>query len=126
MEYQNQIETKVNEYVSGKSFGPSGQFYRLKNQPPKETFFSSAENRIRLENILLRKGIEILKSTRTRLDTNLRPLGRSYPSYKDFGFGTLCFTWRNIPNNTPVVFWHKGGGWFPLFEKKSYSLPLPF
>lgn len=125
-EYQNEIATKVDKYLKEKGYPASGQFYRKKNQPPIETFFSSADNRIRFENILLRKGIEVLRNTYARLDSNLRALGRSYPSYKDFGFGTLCFTWRNVPNNTPVVFWHKGGGFFPLFEKKSYSVPSPF
>lgn len=30
----------------------------------------------------------------------------------------LCFTWRNVPNNTPLVFWNPGGGFHPLFKVK--------
>jgi hypothetical protein len=49
-------------------------------------------------------------------------LGFSLPAYKDFGFGTLCFTWRNIANNTPLVFWYKNKDFMPLFEKNQTSI----
>lgn len=80
--------------------------YREDNQPINETFFSSPENRIKYENIILEKGIELIeKIEQPKEITNIRPLGFVYPNYKTFGLGTHFFTWRNIPNNTPLVFW---------------------
>jgi hypothetical protein len=88
--------------------------YRKENLPSSETFYSSPANRIRFENILLHKGIELLARAAT-LKPNHRPLGAIWPSYKTFGTGTLYFTWRNISNTCPIVFWWKAGGWQPLF-----------
>jgi hypothetical protein len=88
--------------------------FRVFNEPKKETFFSSPDNRIRFENILLTKGIELLKNADSVKD-NHRPLGATIPSYKIMGTGTLFFTWRNISNTTPIVFWWGASNWFPLF-----------
>ncbi len=55
--------------------------FRPKNYPKKETFFTSAANRNRYEQIILKKGIEILE----RADSwgkSTRPLGFTPPSYK--------------------------------------------
>lgn len=91
--------------------------FREANLPPTEEFFSSPSNRTRFENILLNKGLEILSSVSVQKQ-NVRPLGFTLPTHKNFGFGTLCFTWRNIPNNTPLVFWYATPTWMPLFENK--------
>lgn len=88
--------------------------FRNVNKPLTETFFSSPANRIRFENILLQKGVELLQKAAS-LKPNHRPLGATFPSYKTLGTGTLFFTWRNISNTTPIVFWWKAGGWEPLF-----------
>jgi hypothetical protein len=90
--------------------------YRKDNIPLEEQFFSSSQNRIRFENIMLLKGIELLKPV-MNLQTNQRPLGITNPSKKTFGTGTLFFTWRNISNTTPIVFWWKitTSNWYPLF-----------
>lgn len=90
--------------------------FRKPLRPSRETFFSSAENRNRFENILLHKGIELLLKAQ-KLKPNHRPLGAVTPSYKTLGTGTLFFTWRNISNTTPIVFWWAapGAGWYPLF-----------
>lgn len=90
--------------------------FRPSSMPSTETFFTNAENRIRYEKILLEKGIEIINKVEAPRD-NLRPLGLIYPDYKTFGLGTHFFTWRNIPNNSPLVFWWGGEGhlWKPLF-----------
>jgi hypothetical protein len=94
--------------------------FRHKNEPLLETFFSSPENRVKFENFLLVKGLEILNSVSVQ-KKNIRPLGFTLPSHKTFGFGTLCFTWRNVPNNTPLVFWYLSPIWQPLFEKKQQA-----
>jgi hypothetical protein len=88
--------------------------FRKENLPTTETFYSSAANRIRFENILLHYGIELLGKAAT-LKPNHRPLGATFPSYKTFGTGTLFFTWRNISNTSPIVFWWEAGGWRPFF-----------
>ncbi len=48
---------------------------------------------------------------------NIRPLGLIHPSHKTFGLGTHFFTLRNIPNNSPLVFWWGVAchDWIPLF-----------
>ena len=76
--------------------------------------FNTANKREVGDLAFLRKGIEILEHTNVN-NKNMRALGYSIPSLKNFGFGALCFTWRNVPNNTPLVFWYAGGGFTPLF-----------
>ncbi len=92
------------------------------NNPHRETFFTSPESRIRYENNLLRKGLEIIARVNNPSDT-LRPLGLVNKNYKTYGLGTHFFTWRNVPNNSPLVFWWDvpAHGWKPLFKpKKNY------
>lgn len=123
-EYKNQIITQVDTYTDSKGYKKSNdEFYRGQGKPQIENLFSSADNRKRFEKILLHKGIEILKNANSNIP-NMRALGYSLPSQKNFGFGTLCFTWRNIANNTPLVFWYKGGGFTPLFEKNQTNTQI--
>lgn len=91
--------------------------YRKDENPAKENFFTSPENRIIYENILLQKGISIIEMIKSPVKPNLRPLGLINPNYKTYGLGTHFFTWRNIPNNSPLVFWWQveGHNWQPLF-----------
>lgn len=101
----------------------SDKAYRKSTQPNKETFFSSKENRNRLEQLFLDKGIEIINKIQDESTKHKhRPLGKTYPSYKTFGTGTLFFTWRNISNTCPIVFWwdnpvHNWKGLFPLHNR---------
>jgi hypothetical protein len=92
--------------------------YRKANTPMTEQFFTSADNRIKFENILTEKGIDIINMIQGEVKTNLRPLGLINPQYKIFGLGTHFFTWRNIPNNSPLVYWWEvhGHSWKPLFS----------
>lgn len=91
--------------------------YRKSNNPTNEKFFTSSENRIIYENLLLQKGISIIEMIQGVIKPNIRPLGLLNPTYKTFGLGTHFFTWRNIPNNTPLAFWWEvpGHNWIPLF-----------
>lgn len=93
--------------------------FRDDNTPKIETFFTSKENRIKYENILVNKGIELLNTT-NNVGSYTRPLGLVNPKYKTLGMGTHFFTWRNVPNNCPIVFWWEvpGCSWIPLFTKK--------
>ena len=94
--------------------------FRPENRPAKEEYFTSAENRIRFERILVDKGLYIINQIQGEIKPNVRPLGFIYPSYKTLGVGTLFFTWRNVPNNSPLVFWWDvpGHNWKPLFPAK--------
>lgn len=94
--------------------------FRPENRPLIENFFTSAENRIRFECILIEKGLYIINQIQGVVKPNIRPLGFIYPSYKTLGVGSLFFTWRNVPNNAPLVFWWDvpGHNWKPLFPAK--------
>jgi hypothetical protein len=121
-DYKDQINEQVDGYIQSRFSRPEN-YYRKPNMPANEEFFTISENRIRYEKILLLKGIEIIKNSNTS-KPNIRALGYSLPSVRDFGFGTICFTWRNVPNNTPLVFWYSIGGFTALFPKKSSQGPM--
>jgi hypothetical protein len=94
---------------------------RPKTSPTKETLFSSPANRLRFESIVLDKGVEILSKV-GQLAVNSRPLGNCNPTYKTFGSGTMFFSWNNISNTCPIVFWwsnpaHDWHGLFPLYKR---------
>ncbi|ALU26597.1 phosphoribosyltransferase-like protein [Myroides odoratimimus] len=92
--------------------------FREVNTPINEHFFTNKENRIKFENILVERGIEIIGMIKGEVKPNIRPLGLINPSYKILGLGTHFFTWRNIPNNSPLVYWWEvpGHDWIPLFS----------
>lgn len=92
--------------------------FRDPNYPREETFFSSKENRIRFENIMLQQGMRLFELAGRNRSVRMRPLGYGLTSHKNFGFGTLCFSYRNVPFNTPLVFWYPYHGWKALFERK--------
>lgn len=114
--YKEKVIQKADDYAHTRGYSSyKDNFFREDNYP--KSFFSSKESRNRLECIFLEKGIEILNTSNIIKD-NIRPLGYSLPSYKDFGLGVLFFTWRNIPNNTPLVFWYVSPAFMPLFVNK--------
>lgn len=108
----------VFDYLNSLSATNKGETaFRKNNTPQKEIFFSSPENRVRLENIFLQMGIKLL-SEAANLKPNHRPLGMTTPSHRTLGTGTMFFTWRNISNTTPIVFWWEvrvASNWYPLF-----------
>ena len=93
--------------------------FRKSNQPIEEKLFSSSEARNRIEDIFLKKGIEILGRVQNLNVKAIRPLGYTVKSHKTLGLGTLFFTYRNIPNNCPIVFWWGNNNWRPLFVLKN-------
>lgn len=104
------------DYSKSLNFSDLG-VYRVSTHPTTETFFSSKENRIRFENIMLEQGMSLYELAGDSRSGRMRPLGYGLTSHKNLGFGTLCFTYRNVPFNTPLVFWY-GHNWKPLFERK--------
>ena len=93
--------------------------FRKAHEPAADKLFSSAMNRDRLETIFLKKGIEILGRVHNLTVKSIRPLGYTIKSHKTLGLGTLFFTYRNIPNNCPIVFWWGNNNWRPLFVLKN-------
>lgn len=118
LDCKSQIEQKIDKHCEEKKYDkPEGHFYRTATTPVEETLFSSPENRNRFETIILKKSIEIYNKANSS-ELRMRPLGYSLYTDKSFGYGTLLFSWRNVPFNTPLVFWYEHKGWNPLFKRK--------
>lgn len=123
---KQQIEEKIDSHCKEKGYDtPDGHFYRASNIPPEEVFFSSPENRNRFEKIILKKSIELYNKANSD-ELRMRPLGYGLYTDKSFGYGTLLFSWRNVPFNTPLVFWYEHKGWKPLFKRKYSSYRKSF
>ncbi|WP_106915232.1 phosphoribosyltransferase-like protein [Chryseobacterium aurantiacum] len=116
---------KINSYLQSLTATKYEDYaYRNINTPLIETFFTSSSNRILFENIITEKGIDIINMIQGAISPNIRPLGLINPQYKIFGLGTHFFTWRNIPNNAPLVYWWQveGHNWTPLFPVANRGL----
>jgi hypothetical protein len=121
---ENDLGTEILEFVEGafeRDYDMRNEklAFRSPDYPKKEEFFSNSESRIRYENIILEKGFEIIKSIDNLTAKSLRPLGMTPPSYKTLGTGSHFFTWRNISNTCPIVFWWGANDWHPLFPVKN-------
>lgn len=111
------LSEKIDKYFEILEASSKGnEAYREENKPIREVFFSSPQNRNKFELIIASKGIDILDKVKS-LNPAHRPFGATFPSYKTFGTGTLFFTWRNISNTCPLVFWwdHVAHEWKSLF-----------
>jgi len=115
---RNGQSKRVIDFFNELNVSSDSGVFRDSDYPKDETFFSSKENRIRLENILLNKGLELYDLAGSGRSPRMRPLGYGLTSHKNFGFGTLCFSWRNVPFNVPMVFWYSHHNWIPLFDRK--------
>ena len=118
LKYKDSINNDVDDYVSNKGYEPLEKFFRSIRSPRQELFFTNSKRREKVEEAFLLKGIEILKSVNVT-KRNIRSLGFALPSERNFGFGTLCFTWRNVSNNLPLVFWYSASNFKPLFERRT-------
>lgn len=78
-------------------------------------FFSSENGRHLLEQEFLKAGVRI-RNQNPNLIPYMRPLGNSV--LETPGFGSLLVTFRNCPNNCPLVFWAEGN-WYPLFPRRA-------
>lgn len=78
--------------------------------------FSSEESRGVLEQEFLKTGARIKYELCPHLKENHWPLG--YDVFKCVGFGSLLVTFRNCPNNCPLVLW-ADDPWWPLFPRKT-------
>lgn len=106
-------EPLAQAYVKGiKSAG-----YEIVLRTPGGTnnVFSSEAGRHLLEQEFLRKGLEIRQMC-PNLPKTHHPLG--FSRLRMLGFGALHVTFRNCPNNCPLVFW-VDDPWYPLFPRKN-------
>lgn len=116
----NLTDPAVTDYIRQKC---SQQEYR--GLPGSNRVFSSDANRQLLESEFTSKGVAIL-SNYLNPSPVLRPLG--FSTFRTLGFGSMLFTYRNCPNNTPLCFWWGNrdrlgefGEWYPLFERATYE-----
>ena len=104
----------VNEYVKAMTHKPH---LRTAGQVGGVGIFSSDAGRQLLEQEFLKAGVQIRKLC-PQLNKYQRPLGNSV--LETLGFGSLIVTFRNCPNNAPLVLW-VGEPWYPLFPRTTNS-----
>lgn len=99
--------------------------YRLPSHQLNTTFSSS--RREQYENIILKYGLRITGYSAAPSPV-LKPLG--FDTFDGLGFGATVFTYRNCPNNCPLVFWWgdpfapEGSSlsrWYPLLQRETYA-----
>ncbi|OCW56111.1 phosphoribosyltransferase-like protein [Hoeflea olei] len=100
------------EYVAGLTMDP---VFRTPGQLGDLGFFSTEAGRSLLEQQFLVSGVQVRGLCR-HLNTYMRPLGNSMMGTT--GFGSMIATYRNCPNNAPLVLW-AGDPWYPLFPRKT-------
>jgi hypothetical protein len=110
------------QFLIKERFSPE---YRNKNNDENRIF--SITNREEYEKIIFKYGLKIM-SFSSKNSSVVKPLG--YSTYRGFGFGSTIFSFRNCPNNNPLVFWwgnptakssHPFSKWYPLFQRKTYD-----
>lgn len=77
--------------------------------------FSGEPGRHLLEQEFLTAGVRV-RGMCPHLNDFMRPLGNML--FESLGFGSTIVTYRNCPNNAPLVFW-AGNPWYPLFPRKT-------
>ena len=102
----------VRDYAESLLYSPA---LRVPGSLGTREIFSSEEGRHILEQEFLKMGVRI-RAMCPNLTEYQRPLGNSV--LQTLGFGTLLVTFRNCPNNAPLVFW-VGEPWYPLFPRKT-------
>lgn len=117
------VET-LNDLRSNRNYKPFSLF-RDADKPYKETFFSSKDARNKVEQAFFKKGIEIFNLSDNPKHTFM-PMG--YNLNLTLGFGSIFVTYRNVPNNCPLVLWwgdlnknYPINQWLPLFPRKTYE-----
>ncbi len=105
-------DPETQAYVAGLGAIP---ILRIPGQVGERGFFSSDSGRSLLEQRFLIAGVQVRKRC-PHLNIYMRPLGNSM--MKTMGFGSMVVTFRNCPNNAPLVLW-AGNPWYPLFPRKT-------
>ncbi|TPB41070.1 hypothetical protein DXJ76_24180 [Vibrio parahaemolyticus] len=117
--------TQIPEVVSYLASQDRPFSFRQPSNNPNRTFSSS--RRELYENILLKYGLQII-SYSVAPSPYLKPLG--FDTFDGLGFGSTVFTYRNCPNNCPLVFWWGDPNapsysplsrWYPLLQRDTYN-----
>jgi hypothetical protein len=109
-----QSKAFIEEYGQGK--GPA--LLRPGDAQSTSQFYSSEENRDLLERMFWKWGLEVRRRC-PNLKVTHRPLGyTSTNSANKLGFGSIFVSFRNCPNNCPLVLW-AGDPWYPLLPRKT-------
>lgn len=110
------------DWLQSENFEPK---YRCKNEAKNRIF--STPRREEYEKIIFKYGLKILTFSAQNSGV-VKPLG--YSTFRGFGFGSTVFSFRNCPNNNPLVFWwgdpeadssHPFSKWYPLLQRKTYG-----
>lgn len=101
-------------YVAAMSYAPN---LRTTGNVGGNGIFSSDVGRQLLEIEFLKAGVRIRQMC-PHLNQYQRPLGNMI--LDTLGFGSLIVTFRNCPNNAPLVLW-AGDPWHPLFPRTTNS-----
>jgi len=109
----NDIISRINSQVDRWHINSEIAFRPI-NKPISEILFTSVSSRFSFETEILSKGLRIIEAINPK--PNSRPLGYTFSKDNSLGFGTYCFTWRNVPINSPIIFWFDYN-WFPLFKR---------
>ena len=103
-------DSDVRDYVGRMRYKPT---LRSTGCCGSNNLFSSDAAKILLEQEFLKLGVRI-RNICPNLSEAQRPLGNM--RLESLGFGSLIVTYRNCPNNAPLVFW-VGSPWYPLFPR---------
>lgn len=109
-------DAAVREYVANLTELGYPPCFRAPGNQGNSTIFRNDQQRMLLENEFLKRGCEI-REEQTNLPQRFRPLG--YSNLDTFGFGSMFVTYRNCPNNCPLVFWAEQDGCPVLFPRKT-------
>ena len=91
--------------------------FRPDGVPFEDTLFSSATARDVVERAFVQAGARLVLQSRVP-NPYQRPLG--YEQAPSLGFGAFFVTYRNCPNNCPLVlWWGVANRWYPLFPRKT-------
>ncbi|WP_298943235.1 hypothetical protein [uncultured Psychromonas sp.] len=113
---------EIQSYLESKDYAPK---FRVPNGIKNRVF--SRTRREEYEKIILKYGIKILGFSRNN-NKMVKPLG--YHFFNEIGFGSTMFSFRNCPNNNPLVFWwgdpeapaHRPfSKWYPLMQRNTYE-----
>lgn len=81
-------------------------------------YFNDDEDRKLLEHLFFEYGVEISENV---VNKSFKAMG--YDFQDSLGFGSIVITYRNAPNNSPLVLWWGNStlnNWYPLFPRIVY------
>lgn len=112
----------VVDFLAGQS-----RAYQYRQASTEQNATFSSIRREVYENIILKYGLQII-SYSAAPSPLLKPLG--FDTFDGLGFGATVFTYRNCPNNCPLVFWWGDPNapmnstlsrWYPLLQRETYA-----